>query len=178
MPTEEEIRQALEDMLYERPAYETDAPEYSGSSPNMQGGFSDLPNVGQKSLVDILREAEAQGEQEPIKSYRGPGETRRTMPPENYMGAYKYGKGPDEPEYKIGKEYITPDRDKFMSGGERVPLSLFKPPDGRSYLDYDRGGIIYPELGPGTVIREPRMYNQGTDAVMKFLREQLRNLGY
>jgi hypothetical protein len=178
MPTEEEIKQALEDMLYERPQYETDAPQYSGDPLSGQGGFSDLPNVGQKTIRDILREAESQGELESIKSYRGPGESREIIAPDDYMRAYKYGKGPDEPEYKIGKEYMTPDRDKFMSGGERVPLTLFDKPSGRSYLDYDRGGIIYPKLSPGTGIREPSMYNQGRDEVMRFLKEQMKYLGY
>jgi hypothetical protein len=185
MPTEEELRALMEELLYERPQYETDVIVPGGfDEQNMGAGFTNLPNVGQRPPQKLLREAETEaGELEPIKPYemgtRGPS-LRDQLPPENYMEAYKYGRPSlNEPEYKLGDRYLTPDMDRFSSGGDRVPLSLFRPRnEGRSYLDEDRGGIMYPKLSPGTSMRVPPMYNQGRDVIMEFLRQQLKNYGY
>jgi hypothetical protein len=126
------------------------------------------------SPQDIIEEAMKQGVREQATPYQMGERSSIPRSPDPVFDSYKYG------DTRRGQEGID-ERGRggqFLHGSERIPLSLFKPPAGRSYLDEDRGAILQPKLGPGMRMREGQ-YNPNLDEVKEFLRKQLEGFkGY
>lgn len=122
----------------------------------------------------IIEEALKQGVAEQAPPYQMGERSAAPRSSAPQLDSYKYGdtRGEQEGIDERGRG------GKFLHGSEKIPLSLFKEPTGRSYLDDDRGGILQPKMGPGMRMREGQ-YNPNQKEIMDFLKQKLDEIqGY